>query len=68
MGASTRVMSLNAAERTQLLKTVTGEAGVKARAEGDGHWKRVTVTPEKAMPMPRKMQFPDDEEDDDGDE
>jgi predicted RNA-binding protein Jag len=60
------VMSLNGAERSQLLKAATGEAGVRVKAEGEGHFKRVAVLPEKATPMPRKMQFPadDDEEDD----
>jgi hypothetical protein len=38
---------------------------VKVRAEGEGHFKRVAFTPEKPAPMPRKMQFPDDDEDDD---
>ena len=33
------------------------------KVEGEGHFKRVTFTPDKLTPMPRKMQFPDDEDD-----
>jgi hypothetical protein len=62
------VMSLNAAERAQLMKAMSGEPGVKVKAEGDGHFKRVAVVPEKVAPMPRKMQFPADDDEDEDDE
>lgn len=61
------VTSLNGDERAQLVKAMSGEAGVKVKVEGDGHFKRVAVVPEKATPMPRKMQFPADEDEDDED-
>jgi predicted RNA-binding protein Jag len=59
------VMSLNASERAQLVKAVTGEAGLRVKVEGDGHFKRVALVPDKLVPMPRKMQFPEDEDEDD---
>jgi hypothetical protein len=62
------VMSLNANERAQLVKAVTGEPGLKVRVEGDGHFKRVALVPDKLVPMPRKMQFPADEDEDEDDE
>ncbi len=62
------VMSLPPNERAQLLKAAGGEAGVKAKLEGDGPLRRLTVTPDKPAPMPRKMQFPDYEDDEDGED
>lgn len=64
-GRSYAVMLLSNAERAQLVKAASA-AGVKVKVEGDGHFKRVAVVPDKATPMPRKMQFPDyDDEDED---
>jgi hypothetical protein len=62
------VMSLNPDERAQLVKAVTGEAGLKVKVEGDAHFKRVALVPDKLVPMPRKMQFPADEDEDEDDE
>jgi predicted RNA-binding protein Jag len=62
------LMSLDAGERAQVVKALSGEAGLRVKVEGDGHFKRLVVTPDKLTPMPRKMQFPDDEEDDDGED
>ncbi len=63
-GRQYAVMMLGGSERAQLVKA--GQAGgVKVRVEGEGHFKRVAFTPDKATPMPRKMQFPDDDGDDD---
>jgi predicted RNA-binding protein Jag len=62
------VMSLPPSERAQLFKAASGEAGVKVKLEGDGHFRRLTLTPDKPTPMPRKMQFPDYEDDEDGED
>jgi predicted RNA-binding protein Jag len=62
-GRTYAVMSLEGGDRSQLVKAGAA-SGVKVRAEGEGHFKRVAFVPEKETPMPRKMQFPDDEEDD----
>jgi predicted RNA-binding protein Jag len=59
------VMSLSSAERAQLVKAASGALGVRVKVEGEGHFRRVALTPDKVVPMPRKMQFPDDDEDDD---
>ena len=58
------VMLLAGGERVQLTKAATG-AGLKVRTEGDGHFRRVALVPDKLVPMPRKMQFPDDDDGDD---
>jgi predicted RNA-binding protein Jag len=59
------VMMLSNEQRAKLLKAVAGKPGVSARAEGDGHWRRLTVTPDKVAPLPKKLVMPDwdDEED-----
>ncbi|MBL8957286.1 MAG: hypothetical protein JNK82_41315 [Myxococcaceae bacterium] len=58
------VMGLSHAERAQLAKASVAP-GVKVKVEGEGHFTRVAFTPEKVVPMPRKMQFPDDDDGDD---
>lgn len=63
-GRQYAVMSLSAAERAQLVKAGAA-SGVKVKTEGDGHFRRVAFVPDKPTPMPRKMQFPDDDEEDD---
>jgi predicted RNA-binding protein Jag len=62
------VMSLPSAERAQLVKAAQAESGIKVKVEGEGHFRRVAFVPEKATPMPRKMQFPADEDEDDGED
>lgn len=58
------VMGLSGSERAQVAKAGAA-AGVRVKVEGEGHFARVAFTPEKPVPMPRKMQFPDDDGDDD---
>lgn len=60
------VMMLSSEQRARLLKAVEGKPGVSAKAEGDGHWRRLTVMPDKLAPLPKKHVMPDwdDEEDD----
>lgn len=58
------VMMLSPDERAQLQKAVAG-ADVKVAVEGEGHFRRVAVVPHRLVPMPRKMQFPDDEDEGD---
>ncbi len=59
------VVTLGAIERGRLLKAVDGVGGVSARAEGEGRLRRVVVTPDKVVPMPRQRlpvdDLPDDE-------
>lgn len=58
------VMMLSPERRAQLLGAVDGAAGVTAKVEGDGHWKRLAVTPDTLAPLPKKHVMPDwDDED-----
>lgn len=57
------VMSLNADDRARALQAAAGVKGVTVKTEGEGHWRRVTFTPEKLTPMPSKKQvMPDYDE------
>lgn len=57
------VMSLSADDRARALKAAGQVKGLSAKAEGEGHWRRVTFTPEKQTPMPSKRQvMPDYDE------
>lgn len=60
------VMSLTAEQRALALKAAAEVKGVAAKSEGEGHWRRLTLTPEKLTPMPSKRQvmpdFDDEEE------
>lgn len=53
------IMMLSNDQRAQLIKSVPQTKGVSARAEGDGHWRRLTVLPEKIAPLPKKHVMPD---------
>lgn len=57
------VMSLSADDRARALKAVNAVKGVAAKTEGEGHWRRVTLTPEKLTPMPSKRQVMPDYDD-----
>jgi predicted RNA-binding protein Jag len=54
------VMSLSQEDRARALKATGGVKGVSVKTEGEGHWRRVTFTPDKVVPMPsKKMVMPD---------
>ncbi len=60
------VMGLSNDQRALMLQAADAVKGQHAKAEGEGHWRRVTVTPEKLTVIPRKQVMPDydDEEED----
>jgi predicted RNA-binding protein Jag len=59
------VVALGATERGRLLRAADGVDGVSAHAEGDGRLRRVVLTPEKMVPMPKQRLPVDDLPDDD---
>ncbi|HEY1906830.1 MAG TPA: hypothetical protein VGG91_12355 [Myxococcaceae bacterium] len=59
------VIALGATERGRLLRAADGVDGVSAHAEGEGRLRRVVLTPEKVVPMPRQRLPVDDLPDDD---
>lgn len=59
------VVTLGAAERGRLLKAADAVPGVSARAEGEGRLRRLVLTPDKVVPMPRQRLPVDDLPDED---
>ncbi len=59
------VVTLGPVERGRLLKAADAVAGVSARAEGEGRLRRVVLTPDKVVPMPRQRLPVDDLPEDD---
>ena len=59
------VVTLGPAERGRLLRSADAVAGVTARAEGEGRLRRVVLTPDKVVPMPRQRLPVDDLPEDD---
>ena len=59
------VVTLGATERGRLLKVADAVDGVGARAEGEGRLRRVVLTPDKMVPMPRQRLPVDDLPEDD---
>lgn len=59
------VMLLPADARALLLKGADEVKGQRAKAEGEGHWRRVVFTPDKPVPMPKKQVMPDYDDDED---
>ena len=59
------VVGLGALERGRLLRVADGAAGVSAHAEGEGRLRRLVLTPEKVVPMPRQRLPVEDLPDDD---
>lgn len=60
------VMLLTAEARALMLKATEKVKGVTAKAEGEGHWRRLVLVPEKLNPILKKQVMPDydDEEED----
>lgn len=66
LGRVYAVMGLTAEQRALMLQAADGVKGQSAKAEGEGHWRRLTITPEKLTVISRKQVMPDydDEEED----
>ncbi|PZR11103.1 MAG: hypothetical protein DI536_18370 [Archangium gephyra] len=66
LGRVYAVMGLSNDQRALMLQAADAVKGQTAKAEGEGHWRRFTVTPEKLTVIPRKQVMPDyDDEDED---
>ncbi len=48
------VVALSAEDRTRMLRAVAYVAGVRADIEGEGRLRRLVLTPDRPMPMPKK--------------
>ncbi|MGZ6077797.1 MAG: hypothetical protein ACXWK6_08320 [Myxococcaceae bacterium] len=59
------LVTLGALERGRVLKAADAVSAVSARAEGEGRLRRVVLTPEKLVPMPRQRLPVDDLPEDD---
>jgi len=66
LGRVYAVMALSADQRALMLQAADAVKGQKTKAEGEGHWRRVTFTPDKLTVIPKKQVMPD--YDDEGDE
>ena len=66
LGRVYAVMGLTNEQRALMLQAADGVNGQSAKAEGEGHWRRLTITPEKLTVISRKQVMPDydDEEED----
>ncbi|HET9035513.1 MAG TPA: hypothetical protein VFN45_04885 [Myxococcaceae bacterium] len=59
------VVTLGPIERGRLLKAADAVEGVSARAEGEGRLRRVVLTPDQVVPMPKQRLPVDDVPEDD---
>lgn len=59
LGRVYAVMMLGQDDRARLLAAARATPGVSTRAEGEGHWRRVTFIPDKVVPIARKPVMPD---------
>ena len=48
------LVALSADDRTRILRAVEGVPGVRAAVEGEGRLRRLVLTPDRPMPMPKK--------------
>jgi hypothetical protein len=53
------VMLLSPDDRVRLQRAAQGVAGVHVKVEGDGHWRRVVLTPPAVTPLVKKHVMPD---------
>ena len=60
------VMLLTPDQRALMLKAADEVKGVSAKAEGEGHWRRLVLVPDKLTVISKKQVMPDydDEEED----
>lgn len=69
LGRVYAVMGLTGEQRALMLQAGDEVKGQKAKAEGEGHWRRLVFVPDKLTPISKKQVMPDyDDEDDGGDE
>jgi len=54
------IVTLSAEDRSRMLRAVAGVAGVRASSEGEGRFRRLVLTPERPVPMPRRVHPADD--------
>lgn len=57
------VMSLSVDDRARAVKAAGAVKGLSVKTEGEGYFRRVTLTPEKLTPMPSKKQVMPDYDD-----
>jgi predicted RNA-binding protein Jag len=57
------VMLVKPEARALMLQAADAVKGVSAKAEGEGHWRRVVFTPEKLVPLLKKQVMPDYDDD-----
>jgi hypothetical protein len=65
LGRVYAVMMVGQDDRARLLAAGKGTTGQTTRAEGEGHWRRVTFMPDKVVPITRKPVMPDYPDDED---
>jgi len=65
LGRTYAVLTMNADDRSRLLKAAQGTAGVTVRSEGEGIHRRVAFIFAKPVAMPKKSQMPDYPDDED---
>lgn len=58
------VMLLTPDARALMLEAADGVKGVTAKAEGEGHWRRLVLVPEKLTVIQKKQVMPDYDDDD----
>ncbi|MFT3713434.1 MAG: hypothetical protein QM817_37740 [Archangium sp.] len=66
LGRVYAVMGLTADQRALMLQAADDVKGQRTKAEGEGHWRRLTFVPDKLTPISKKQVMPD--YDDEGDE
>lgn len=57
------VVGLSLEDRSRMLRAVADVAGVRASSEGEGRLRRLVLTPDRPLPMPRRVHPADDLED-----
>lgn len=65
LGRPYAVLLLTAEDRARMLAQAKGKPGLSARAEGEAHWRRLAIIPDKLSPMPKRavaMMHDDEEE------
>ncbi len=59
------LMMLSTDDRARVLAAAGSTPGLTVKTEGEGHWRRVTFTPEKITPILKKQVMPDYDDDED---
>ncbi|MEW5743694.1 MAG: hypothetical protein AB1938_32580 [Myxococcota bacterium] len=64
LGRPYGLMLLSPEDRARVIQAAAGVKGVTVKAEGEGHWRRVTFKPDKLTPMPKRSAMPDYDDED----